>query len=121
MTNPQATLQTESPVLKADVGINNQSWFSGAMAIAWLLGCAAVLLQMATNGRYGYFRDELYYIATSDHLAWSSPYSRTPLCSQQMALDCRHRHRSAEPTQPDLAVSARFPDLGRSEQREEDA
>lgn len=25
---------------------------------------------MFTNGRYGYFRDELYFIATSDHLAW---------------------------------------------------
>jgi len=25
---------------------------------------------MLTNGRYGYFRDELYFIATSDHLAW---------------------------------------------------
>src|SRR6266446_1452117 len=70
MTNLQANLQTESSVLQHEVAINNQSWFSGAMAIAWLLGCAAVLLQMATNGRYGYFRDELYYIATSDHLAW---------------------------------------------------
>jgi len=40
------------------------------MAIACLLAAAAVLLQMMTNGRYGYFRDELYYIATSDHLAW---------------------------------------------------
>ncbi len=40
------------------------------MAVAWFLAAAAVLLHIATNGRYGYFRDELYYIATSDHLAW---------------------------------------------------
>lgn len=40
------------------------------MAIAWTLAAAAVLLQMVTNGRYGYFRDELYFIACSDHLAW---------------------------------------------------
>lgn len=40
------------------------------MAIAWLLAAAAVLLQLATNGRYGYFRDELYYLALSHHLAW---------------------------------------------------
>jgi len=26
---------------------------------------------MATNGRYGYFRDELYFLACSDHLAWA--------------------------------------------------
>src|SRR5260370_3379927 len=70
MTNPQATLQTESPVLEREVVINEQSWFSGGMAIACLLAAAAVLLQIVTNARYGYFRDELYYIATSDHLAW---------------------------------------------------
>ncbi|HEY6302496.1 MAG TPA: glycosyltransferase family 39 protein [Terriglobales bacterium] len=40
------------------------------MAPAWLLAAAAVLLQMATNGRYGYFRDELYYLALSHHLDW---------------------------------------------------
>src|SRR5271169_1377954 len=50
--------------------LKKQSWFSGDMAIAWLLAAVAVALQMALNGRYGYFRDELYYIATSDHLAW---------------------------------------------------
>jgi 4-amino-4-deoxy-L-arabinose transferase-like glycosyltransferase len=40
------------------------------MAIAWLLAAAAILLQMVTNGRYGYFRDELYYLALSHHLDW---------------------------------------------------
>jgi 4-amino-4-deoxy-L-arabinose transferase-like glycosyltransferase len=40
------------------------------MAPAWLLAAAAILLQMATNGRYGYFRDELYYLALSHHLDW---------------------------------------------------
>ena len=37
--------------------------------IAWALAGAAILLQMLTNGSYGYFRDELYYLAASDHLA----------------------------------------------------
>jgi 4-amino-4-deoxy-L-arabinose transferase-like glycosyltransferase len=40
------------------------------MSLAWLLAAFAIVLQMATNGRYGYFRDELYYIALSHHLAW---------------------------------------------------
>jgi len=43
---------------------------SDGMAVAWLFAAAAVLLQMLTNGRYGYFRDELYFMATGDHLAW---------------------------------------------------
>jgi hypothetical protein len=41
----------------------------GGMWIAWVLGGVAVLVQMLTNGRYGYFRDELYYLAASDHLS----------------------------------------------------
>jgi Dolichyl-phosphate-mannose-protein mannosyltransferase len=40
------------------------------MRIAWALGGLAVLIQMLTNGRYGYFRDELYYLAASDHPAF---------------------------------------------------
>ena len=39
------------------------------MTIAWILAIAAFTLQMVTNGRYGYFRDELYFLATSQHLA----------------------------------------------------
>src|SRR6185295_17569324 len=38
--------------------------------IAWLLALFAVLTQVFTNAHYGYFRDELYYLAASDHLAF---------------------------------------------------
>ena len=38
--------------------------------IAIGLLCAALLLHGATAWRYGYFRDELYFIACSKHLAW---------------------------------------------------
>lgn len=34
------------------------------------LAAIAVLLHAATASRYGYFRDELYFIACSKHLAW---------------------------------------------------
>lgn len=47
----------------------SQSVDRQAMVIAATLGLAAFLLQMLTNGQYGYFRDELYYIACSKHLA----------------------------------------------------
>ncbi len=36
---------------------------------AFAMGAVAIVLQMATNGRYGYFRDELYFIDLSKHLA----------------------------------------------------
>jgi 4-amino-4-deoxy-L-arabinose transferase-like glycosyltransferase len=45
------------------------SLLSGDMAFAWLFAGVAILVQMLTNGRYGYFRDELYYMALGDHLA----------------------------------------------------
>lgn len=38
--------------------------------IAIALLCAALVLHAATAWRYGYFRDELYFIACSKHLAW---------------------------------------------------
>jgi len=44
--------------------------FDSGIWVAWVLAGVAVLVQMLTNGRYGYFRDELYYLAASDHLAF---------------------------------------------------
>ncbi|MBV9717893.1 MAG: glycosyltransferase family 39 protein [Candidatus Eremiobacteraeota bacterium] len=38
--------------------------------IALALAAIAALLHAATAWRYGYFRDELYFIACSKHLAW---------------------------------------------------
>jgi 4-amino-4-deoxy-L-arabinose transferase-like glycosyltransferase len=36
----------------------------------WIIAAAYVALQLAVSGRYGYFRDEFYYLACGDHLAW---------------------------------------------------
>src|SRR5260221_196005 len=41
-----------------------------ALRIGWSIAAIGFLVQMAPNGRYGYFRDELYYLAASDHLAF---------------------------------------------------
>ena len=38
--------------------------------IALPIAIATLLLHVATASRYGYFRDELYFIACSKHLAW---------------------------------------------------
>ncbi|HLA78616.1 MAG TPA: glycosyltransferase family 39 protein [Vicinamibacteria bacterium] len=36
----------------------------------WLLAGAVVLAELAFGPRYGLFRDEFYYLACADHLAW---------------------------------------------------
>jgi hypothetical protein len=41
--------------------------FSDVVLIA-VFSIAALLVHLLTNGRYGYFRDELYYIACARHL-----------------------------------------------------
>lgn len=42
------------------------------LASTWLiaLGAAKLLIHLALGGRYGYFRDELYYLDAGRYLAW---------------------------------------------------
>jgi hypothetical protein len=70
-SSPQiADSSKKSLRLQQQTSAGSQESFLSSTTIAWLLAGAAVLLQTVTNGRYGYFRDELYFIAASDHLAW---------------------------------------------------
>src|SRR5688572_6110078 len=39
-------------------------------AIVLYLAAAKLLLHLLTVGRYGIFRDELYYLACAEHLDW---------------------------------------------------
>ena len=45
-------------------------WFASGPAIVWYLAAAVLLLHLLTASRYGYFGDELYYMACGQHLAW---------------------------------------------------
>lgn len=38
--------------------------------MAYLFALAALALHLGCIGQYGYFRDELYYLASTEHLAW---------------------------------------------------
>src|SRR6266566_5668932 len=38
--------------------------------LIFFFSAVALLIHFLTDGRYGYFRDELYYIACSQHLAF---------------------------------------------------
>src|SRR5215510_7551336 len=44
--------------------------FISGPAIVSYLAFAKLLLHLLTAGRYGIFRDEMYYVACSKHLAW---------------------------------------------------
>ncbi len=47
----------------------NQKRTNASLILIILFSAAGLLVHLLTNGRYGYFRDELYYIACSRHLA----------------------------------------------------
>ena len=42
----------------------------GGVALALYLSALKLLIHLLTNGGYGYFRDELYYLACGEHLDW---------------------------------------------------
>lgn len=46
------------------------SWFLSGPAIVWYLAGAVLALHLATAGAYGYFGDEMYFMACGQHLAW---------------------------------------------------
>jgi len=50
--------------------IVDEKTYAAESRLAWSIGAIGFLLQMLFSGRYGYFRDELYYIACSNHLAF---------------------------------------------------
>jgi Dolichyl-phosphate-mannose-protein mannosyltransferase len=45
-------------------------WLEKDQAIAICFALTACVVHFLFNGRYGYFRDELYYAACGQHLAW---------------------------------------------------
>jgi hypothetical protein len=61
-------LPRKEPVAEAERTLRRVGWF-GASAILAYLASFKVLLHLLTNGNYGYFRDELYYVAAGERLA----------------------------------------------------
>src|SRR3970040_25886 len=48
----------------------SSSFFHSGTFLVISLALVKLLLHFWANGRYGYFRDELYYIACGEHLDW---------------------------------------------------
>ncbi|HYM16802.1 MAG TPA: glycosyltransferase family 39 protein [Dehalococcoidia bacterium] len=59
----------EAPALPRRGG-RATSWLAGDNAPLILLAVVKLALHLATNGLYGYHRDELYYLASGKHLAF---------------------------------------------------
>ena len=45
-------------------------WFRGLGAAVWIAAAAKLVLHLYAGRHYGYFTDELYYLACARHLAW---------------------------------------------------
>ena len=59
-TNPPAEIHSSTPHPPPAI----------AFSVLFGLSAAKLLIHLLTNGRYGYFRDELYFLACGRHLAW---------------------------------------------------
>jgi hypothetical protein len=54
--------------VRARGSLPDGSRLKGATAILVFLALAKLLLHLLTAANYGYFRDELYYLAAGEHL-----------------------------------------------------
>jgi hypothetical protein len=68
--------------------IRSRTFVIGGASILALLAFARILLQGLGMNHYGFFRDELYYIACSHHLAWG--YIDQPPLIALIAWASRH-------------------------------
>ncbi|MCA1623800.1 MAG: glycosyltransferase family 39 protein, partial [Acidobacteria bacterium] len=51
----------------------SENFWQNPLAIAFVFALVKLALHFAFNSNYGYFRDELYFIACSEHLAFGYP------------------------------------------------
>ena len=87
---------------------------SATPALGPLLGLAGVvgLLLIAFAGGYGYHRDELYFIAAGDHLAWSSRSSAATRRAARSRLSRCAQPRSSTERSPSRSTPTPTPGRG---------
>jgi 4-amino-4-deoxy-L-arabinose transferase-like glycosyltransferase len=49
---------------------HSRAWLTGGAGVVFLIAVTKLLLHLATASRYGYFGDELYFLACGAHLDW---------------------------------------------------
>ncbi len=68
----EAVVQEEAGSLAAvpAATLERGHWLEKDETVAVCFAITACVVHFLANGRYGYFRDELYYAACGQHLAW---------------------------------------------------
>jgi hypothetical protein len=65
---PMDVTMTERAAAPATIAARWTSWITHKAV--WLVAVAAFAIEMAVSGRYGYDRDELYFLIAGQHLAF---------------------------------------------------
>lgn len=77
-----------SPATTAAIESREKNHFTSGPALVLYIAGAKLLLHLLTAARYGIFRDEMYYLACSEHLAWG--YVDHPPLTVFIAWFARH-------------------------------
>jgi hypothetical protein len=67
---PNFDKRSEITTINVNTGTGKQNRFTSEHGLIAFFGAITLLIHLLTNSRYGYFRDELYYIACGRHLAF---------------------------------------------------
>jgi len=59
-----------APVLAYKTAMVRRRWLATGIGLVLSIAAAKLLLHLATASRYGYFGDELYFLACGEHLDW---------------------------------------------------
>jgi hypothetical protein len=75
ITSPVFEVEKKTPATSADPMERGETARAAVASLplsraVYALAVAAIAIHVAFSGRYGYFRDELYYAACGQHLAW---------------------------------------------------
>src|SRR6516162_1446210 len=65
-----------------------EAWFVTGPVLVLYIACSKLLLHLVTAARYGIFRDEMYYLACAQRLAWG--YVDHPPLTVFIAWFARH-------------------------------
>ena len=77
-----------SSVTSTALDERSQNRFTSAEALVLYIAGTKLLLHLVTATRYGVFRDEMYYFACSQHMAWG--YVDHPPATVLVAWIARH-------------------------------